>query len=287
MTKNAAAKSWQLATFGGRRYSTGEPNTGLLFPSNVSGSDTSAPYVALVFENPQNDGLPIFPANGWTYIREYTPIQQTGYYAAFWYSQNDGQFTPFTDDYPYVGLHPYPQSGNNSGTTHDWEIAGMEPGADIRTTLAGSTLEVVKGVEYVQALRITRNADGTKTARAYLDLPSTADSNIIEHTSTASYGESLATDMAIVIGDSPWFASYQHERLSGILRRQKLIAKALTEADILSEAADMSRLVTADAQNFIWWGKSHYASVDDLTCDYGTGRAPSWASATKATLWTG
>ena len=261
---------------------------GLEFPSNVSGSDTGAPYVALVFANPQNDGLAIFQASGWTYIREYTPYQQTGYYAAFWYGEDGGEFHGGgSENYPYVGIHPYPQSGTNAGTTHDWEMAGMETGADFRTTLGGSSLQVVKDVEYIQALRVSRNANGTKTGRFYIDLPSTANSNIIEHTSTTTYGETVTGARAIIIGDSPWFATNQHERLSGVLRRQKLIAKSLSQADLLSEAADMSRLVTADGIANIWWGKNGYDSVDDLTCDYGTGRAPVWATATKATLFTG
>lgn len=258
---------------------------GLLFPPNVSGSDQAAPYVALKFANPQNDGLAIFQASGWTYLREYTPQQQTGYYAAFWYCQDDGQFN-LGDGFPYVGAHPYPQNGANTGTDHEWELAGMESGADWRVTLGGGSKTVVKDQAYVQALRVTRNANSTKTARFYIDLPSVVDADVIEHTSSSSFGESLSTDMAIILGDSPWFAVYQHERLCGLLNRQKLFAVSMTQADILSEAADMARLVTPAGQNNIWWGKNGYTSVDDLTCDYGTGRAPVWMSATKATLWT-
>lgn len=259
---------------------------GLLFPSNVSGSDQSAPYVALKFANPHSNGLPIWGPSGAgvTYIWEYTPVQQTGYYVTFWWS-NDGSFLwDGGNSNTYVGAHPYPQSGSNSGTTHWWEIAGMESGADWTDTLAGTKKTVVKDVKYTQALRITVNGDGSKTARFYTSLPSVANADVIVGTATSGWGESNPPSPCLTFGDSPWYASFQHERMSGLLGRVKIIAKSLSESDLLAEAADMSGLKTADGLANIWWGKTTFDSVDDLTCDYGTGRSFAWADASnKAT----
>ena len=57
------------------------------------------------------------------------------------------------------------------------------------------------------------------------------------------------------------------------------------DADMLSEAADMSQLVTTDGENNIWWGVNNFEHVDSLGCDYGTGRTFTWHDASyKATL---
>lgn len=263
---------------------------GLLFPSNISGGDQLAPYVALKFSNPHTNGLPIWgPGSGAsrlgvTYIWEYQPEQQTGYYVTFWWS-NDGSFLwDGGSSNTYVGAHPYPQNSNNTGTSHYWEIAGMGSGADYTDTLAGSKKTVVKGVKYLQALRITVNPDGSKTARFYTSLPSIANADIIQGVASAGWGEVNPPSPALTFGDSPWYASFQHERMSGILGRVKIISKSLSEADMLLEAANMNALVTPDASSYIWWGKNTFDSVDDLTCDYGTGRTFQWADpANKAT----
>lgn len=274
-----------MPTMGGLRAADVGNGNQLIFPSNVSGSDTSAPFVALQFASPQNNGL-IFK-NGMTFIWEYRPTQQTGYYDTWWYSASNGTF-PLGDTFPYVGGHPYPQSQTNAGTVHDWEIAGMEPGGDARVTRSGATKQVVQDTNYLQAMRITRNGDSTKTAVFYIALPSTANADVIEKSSSSTFGESIdgSTAYALTIGDSPWYAGNQHERLSGRLGRIKIFNIGLTEADMLLESANLAQIVTAAGSGSIWYGKNGYESVDDLTCDFGTGRAPVWASATKATLYT-
>lgn len=255
------------------------------FPSN--GDSPSGAFVAFQFANPQSNGLPFKgPSNqGVTFLWKYMPRQQAGYYVVPWYSRNDGQFNEPTTD-PYYGAHPYPQGGGSGTTTHDWEIAAENN--DYTNTLSGSPKLVVKDQWYSQALRVTHNSGpNTLTLRFYTSLPSTANGDIIEHETAAGYGDASITSPAITFGDSPWYALFQHERLSGILRGVKLFSKALTEADIISEAASDS-LVTSEGQANIWWKKSNPQSVDDLTCDAGTGRTFVWAdAANKATLWTG
>ena len=72
--------------------------------------------------------------------------------------------------------------------------------------------------------------------------------------------------------------------MSGELDALKIVAKGLSEADTVSEAGDMSTMVTTDGGNYVWYSKNGFDSVDDLTCPY-TSRTPVWAdTGNKATL---
>jgi hypothetical protein len=264
---------------------TGNGN-GLLFPSNVSGSDTAAPFVALQFDAPHLDGLPLWgpSGQGTTWIWRYKPTQQTGYYVTFWHGRGDGFFSNADG---YYGAHPYPTSESNAGTAHQWEIAII--GGDFRDTVAGPRITVVKDVWYTQALRVTRASANSKTLRFYTNLPSVADADIVEITiSDAGYGETTTPEPKVTIADSPWFATNQHERMSGLLSHFQIYSKVLSETDTVSEAAALisnGALATAEGAANIWWGKKGFATVDALTCDYGTGRSFVWADPdNKATL---
>lgn len=261
----------------------------LQFPTNVSGSDTTAPYVAIKFANPHLNGLPIWGAGGAgvTVVRKIRPTQQTGYYAQFWWS-NDGSFLwNGGSSGSYWGMHPYPQSSSNAGTTHWWEIA-TSVGGDFTDTRSGVGLKktVVQDTTYLQGMRVTRTDANNKTLVFYTSLPSVANADVIEYIETsASYGETNPPSPAVTIGDSPWYASFQHERFGGVLDAIKIFNAVLTEADMLSEADDFSALKTAAGSSAIWWGKNGFANIDDLTCSYGTGRSFVWADpANKATL---
>lgn len=249
--------------------------TGLDFPSN--GQAPSNAFVAFQFLNPHLNGLPVWGPGGIgaTYLWKYLPRQQTGYYATIWWSHN-GTFMN-----PYYGAHPYPRQPQ--AVVHDWEVA--QNNGDKIATLAGTPHQVVKGVWHTQALRVRRNANGTKAFRFWIDLPSTANGDIIEETLPASYGETTPPSPALTFGDSPWYADFGHERLSGVLRGIKIFNNFLSDADILAEAAS-DNLVTAAGQANIWWKKIN-PTPDNLLCEAGTGRNPVWAQATRATLWTG
>jgi hypothetical protein len=259
--------------------------TGLNFPSN--GDSPSNAFVAFQFYNPHQNGLPMWgPDNGGvTYIWKYRPRQQAGYYVTFWWS-NNGRFES-VDGKPdsYYGAHPYPRGGGTGTTTHDWEVAGLDYGSDYMTTLAGSTKQVVKDRWYTQALRIVVNADGTKTARFFIDLPSTSPSDVIQKIGPAYFGTKNPAAPALTFGDSPWYADYQHERLSGVLRGIKVFNKALSEADMLAEAAS-DALVTSQGLANVWYLNIN-PTPSDISDKSGKGHHPVWAdSANKATLWT-
>ncbi len=260
------------------------PTAGLDFPSN--GDDPSDAFVAFQFLDPASIGLPMWGPNGegTTFMWNYRPRQQTGYYVTFWWSNNGSFLWDGGSPNSYYGGHPYPTVGNASGTEHNWEIA-TDYGGDIMTTRAGGPKPVVKDVWYSQALRVTRNGDGTKTLVFYTALPSVADGDVIEANVVAAYGETSPPEPAVTFGDSPWYPSFQHERLSGVVRGIKIFDKVLSEADTLAEAASES-LVTADGQARIWYLNIN-PTPDDISDKSGKGHHPVWADPTAtAALWT-
>lgn len=258
--------------------------SGLEFPSN--GDPTDA-FVAFQFHDPHLDGLPLFgPAGqGTTYIYKYRPRRQSGYYTVFFYSRGDGGVATSTSS--YYGAHPYPyQPGGPDSANHVWEIAMR--GDNVYTSAgAGTTHSLVYDEWRTVALRVVRNGPDSKTATLWVNLPSQADRDVIVKTITASgWGESPEPSPKLTFGDAPWYASlpWKHERLSGILRGLKVFNKALSTADILSEAAS-EELVTSEGQQNIWYHKPN-PKPNDLLCDAGTGREPVWAESTTASLWT-
>lgn len=266
-------------------------DTGLDFPSN--GDAPSNAFVAFQWLNPQNSGLPMWGPNnkGVTYIWKYRPRQQNGYYVTMWYSRADGHFNQGKPLYDaYYGAHPYPfpPRGGSDNPNHVWELAGMEDGRDTLGT-GGSDIDetskkLVTDVWYTQALRITYNNNGTKTARFYIDLPSTAASDYIEYQSTADYGNTTPRSPAITFGDSPWYPDFQHERMSGVIRHIKIIAKSLSETALLAEAASEA-LVTTDGQANVWYMNIN-PTPDDISDKSGAGHDPTWASSTRPGIYT-
>ena len=267
--------------------SSGPVGFALQLPSNISGSDTSAPYVALEYADPHTNGLPIWGASGAgvSVVRKLKSIQQTGYYAQFWWSQGDG--ATFDPSAGYWGMHPYPTTLDNTGTDHVWElaIAGGDFFSAAGSTDVGQGTAVTKDVTYLQGMTVTRAIANSKTLKFYFNLPNTDSANYIQRVeTTAGYGESNPPSPKVTIGDSPWYTHYQHERASCVLDSIKIFNAALSESDLLAEAADLSRVVTAAGQAAIWWGTYGFETVDDLTCVFGTGRSFAWANSNKGTL---
>ena len=262
---------------------------GLQWPSN--NYETNALTLAYIL-NPQNDGMPIWgpSGNGATYIWEYKPIQQAGYYAVLWWAglaqANDTNYFSNYVAQCFWGAHPYPYPSGHDQVNHKWEIAAYAQ--DNIATLpegSGPSVDVVKGVWYTQGFRCWKAGDGTKVMRYYINLPSLADTAIIQFTGPSSYGETLPdatyAPPAIMMGDSPWARSV--ECASGTTRRLKFFNALLSESDMVTEAGDMSALKTSAGTSSIWYGKTNYDSADDLTCDYGTGRSMVWFDSHKAT----
>jgi hypothetical protein len=257
----------------------------LAFPRN--GDAPADAFVAFQFKDPHLNGLPIWGPNGAgaTYIWKVRPTQQAGYYVTFWWSNNGSFLWNSGGPDSYYGAHPYPTSSSSSGTSHVWELA-TDRGGDFVRMRDGSQKAVVKDVWYTQALRVVRNADGTKTLTFYTALPSLAPADVIQVTVPANYGEVNPPAPALTFGDSPWYGGYQHERLSGVLRGIKIFNRGLSEADMLAEAANDS-LVTAQGQLSIWYLNIN-PTPTDISDKSGNGHNPTWANpAYKASLWAG
>ena len=150
---------------------------------------------------------------------------------------------------------------------------------------AQTSKDVVYDVWLTQALRVVRNPDASKTYTFYMDLPSVAPQDVLEWTSGTGgdVAESVPASPKITVGDSPWYAGYQHERLSGRLGELIITASARLEVDILEQALDPGVLTTAFASS-IWFFKPGWRGVDDLDCEAGTGHSFYWADpSNKAT----
>ncbi len=268
------------ASSGGSSTGGGAPGDrfALDFPSNVTGGDQSAPFVALQFDDPQLDGLPFAGPGGAgvTYMWRVNQRAQTGYYVTRWWAEGDGGFT---SDAQYVGGHPYPKVGNNTGTTQRWEIAAPA-GGDYFDTRAGlaTSKDVVYDQWRTQALRVVRNGNGSKTYTFYTELPSLEPIDVLEWTSGTGgdIAEQPPPSPKLTIGDSPWYMSYQHERLSGLFGELIIEASARTEGEIVEQAQSLKALTPAFAAD-IWYFKPGWRSLDDLTCEAGTGRSFHWA----------
>jgi hypothetical protein len=270
----------------------------LSFPLNTSfppgdGTGNTGNPTMLIFANPHLDGMSMWGAGntaGVTVIAQYRPRQQPGFYAPIlWYSDNDS-FS--AGSIPYWGAGGlFPQNNSNTGTSHWWEGAtdgndwvdylGNEFGAATKFPKVA-----VKDQWYTVGFRATRNNANSKDLTWYLDLPSVANADVINHTiTTTGYGESPPPQPQLGIGDAPWYATFQHESLGGDLGKYKLFNGVLTPSNVVAESENMDAIVTSEGASKIWWFKRGFATVDDLICDAGTGRAPVWLDPTKkATL---
>jgi hypothetical protein len=274
---------------------------GLRFPSNnetPSAANGGAPtnaFVALQFLNPHLNGLPFTGPSGAgvTYIWEIWPRQHTGYHTAFFWANNgDFAWKAGTTPAMYVGAHPYPRDPGDgiraNGTEHDWELAGLDMtggtdhDGDNLDSIAGPTIPVEKGRRHLQALVIVQNGDGTCTGTFYTDLPDVSNGKVITATSTVAFLDTIPPSPALTIGAAPW--SPGNERMASTFGRFKILGIALSQADVLTESSDLSQLNLAAAQSAIVLGKNSWQSVDDLTCDYGTGHSLVWAGVHKAVM---
>jgi hypothetical protein len=244
--------------------------TGLDFPGSAAVSTT----MRFRFENPQNNGLPIYGSgeNGLTYIWRAYPRQQAGYYTAFFWG-NDGAFIwagPGKAD-SYYGMHPYPQSPPN-GSTHFWEVS-VEQG------------DYTNGVVdydrwHTQALRVWADSSG-KHHEFYWDLPNTDASHRITHTSPASYGNTNPPAPALTWGDAPWAPG--NEVWNGVLRGIQIYSAKLSLADIQSEIN--SPLSTSAGAGSIWYLNVN-PTPTDISDKSGKGHHPAWVGDERPSLYT-
>lgn len=279
---------------------------GILFPGNdgrsgggvVDPNPAYTPNIAIEYLHPENNGCPFGGPSGagWTMLRRIFPFAQTAagasnggtantrYAGQFWLSNISGFVTSgdtwlWNNGVPlsHVGMHYWPPVN----TTADWlwEIAA-EAGDRTDFNGSGQSIPVTGDMRrwFTQGLRSVKNGDGTYTFTAWPDLPSVANAKKIEYTTLSTNYDVVPPLLGFTIGDSPWSfeTGYQHESASCIQGEFMIVAKAMTEADIVIQSANFDKLLVADALNNIWYGKNNFKTIDDLTCDFGTGRSWQW-----------
>lgn len=249
---------------------------GLEFPSNGESPEATMVAFRLTGANNPSPGYPM------TYVYRYRPEAQAGYYSPWFYCNTAN--TSFDAGNGYYGPIPIPDDGLETDTDHSWCIStnGVDyPTAPGTNDDNGNDLAVVKAQWYTQAMVVRLVNTDELEIKFYWNL-SVNVNRVITYTSVNDWANAFPPSgtPGIVFGDAPW--SVGNERLSGILGPVKVINTNLSQADIVSEAADMTQLVTSAAQANRWWFKPTFDSVDDLT-DAVTGKAGAWYNANKAT----
>lgn len=248
------------------------PLNSIQLPAN---GDTSAD-VKLRFQRPDNNGLPIWgPGNaGITILQRVKSRTQTGYYSWIFYGPGDAA-SPGNADIvsnldKYWGFQPWPPAGAG-GTTHLMEVAANS--SDITVTVGGGTLAPQHGQWVVVMSRLIFNGDSSKTMRYYPRMPAVDNANVIEYGLGSGYGASEPPASMLMVGDNSWFNGFQHERGAMDLSHQIIYPYVLTEAQGVTQAADM----TSPAHAGVWSFIGNFQDVDDLSCKAGTGHGWEWA----------
>ena len=251
--------------------------TGLDFPGSAAVNST----MRFKFVNPQDNGLPVYgePGKGVTYIWKAYPRQQSGYYTAFFWGNDDGQGTLDTFLWTanggadsYYGAHPYPQNPPG-GNTHFWEVSVEQ---------ADYTNGVVEyGRWHTQALRVWIDSDGRKHHEFYWDLPNTDSAHVVSRTSPADWGNVNPPSPALTWGDAPWQPG--QEVWSGILRGIQIYSDQLTVDEILAEI-DAPQSTTRGQQSI--WYLNVNPTPADISDKSGNGNNPSWVGSQRPALYT-
>jgi hypothetical protein len=254
--------------------------TALEFPDNTAGSNN----IALVWS-----GGNLLPRTTHTVIWNAYYIQQTGYYASWWHTQNSGSFNGLME----YGTHPYPSAGGavdgsgqctdgtaSSGTVHYYEIAGLGAHDYLTSDSAanGGAFLVTKGVWVTQAR--TAEISGSDTIHTFWPNVSNPTQFIRK-----SYATSNITGVtAFYLGSSDWAATA--ETPSGRYRNICLFNSALTIGDIASEAAGTgTSAVTSAGQAAVWYINRNPTALD-INDKSAAGHTPSWRNANRPTTYT-
>lgn len=250
--------------------------TGLDFPGSAAVPNNQT--MRFRFMNPQDNGLPIYGPGGTgvTYIWRAYPRQQSGYYTAFFWGNDNGK--DFNENFlwnngssdTFYGAHPYPDTQPN-GSTHHWEIAAQ--GNDFVNGV------VVYNRWYTQALRVWADGNG-KHHEFYWDLPNTDAAHRVTVDLPTSYGNLNPPVPALTWGDAPWNPSA--EVWDGVLRGIQIYSSTLSLADIQSEI--VTPLSTTTGATNIWYLNIN-PTPTDISDKSGQGHQPEWVGTLRPTLY--
>lgn len=266
-------------------------STALLFSSNLAAqSDTRIVWTGANY-------LPRYPH---TAIWQVKHVQQNGYYAVAWHSQNTGVWSG-NDSWGF-GTHPFPSDGSidsegastfpgpyGSEAQHFMEIA--DSGNDYLASPSSEgtqvKLELQADVWYVQAR--TSEVIGSDIHMTFWpDLVNNPTLKIHRQKPT-SYLGTTPSNPAFYFGASDWTnqgGTTNDEALSGYLRGMKLFDAVLTSADIITEATTDSNTPQTSAGTSSVWYINMDPTVADVTDKSGAGHNPTWANANRPTDYT-
>lgn len=217
---------------------------------------------------------------------------QTGFHANWWHLPNAASSWP-AETYCY-GTHPYPAlagtvdgngqntSGSSStGTDHWYEIAGLGANDYLATAGSSTVYPVTKDTWVTQAR--TCEVDGSNLKHRFWPDISNPSDYIEQLITTASL--TTPTSERVVFGNSPWDTT---ECGAGTFRGIKMFDVALSISDIGSEAtSNIDNAVTTAGIASIWYSNENPTPTD--VSDKQTQRtthSPSWANASRPTLYT-
>lgn len=274
------------------------PVTGLIFANNnATDSDVRIKWT----------GSNLFTYNGNTAIWEVEHTVQLGYYAVAWLVSHDDSTWHGSTNNRQRGTHPWPGDGtynaageglNGSGPTgvDQWfEIAGLTGPVDYisnPSSLTQGSLQLAYNTRYKQAVKseIVTVSTSNDTLR-HTFWPNLADTTFyIQQDQLVSSLDATSTP-AFYFGASAWTASgtTNPEALGGMIRNMCLFDAALSIADIVSEANHVQNEAVTTAGIASVWYINRNPTPTDIS-DKQTQRAthsPSWATASRPTLYTG
>jgi len=274
------------------------PVTGLIFPNNnATDSDIRIKWT----------GSNLFTYNNNTAIWEVEHTVQLGYYAVSWLVSHDDSTWHGSTNNRQRGAHPWPGDGtydssgaglNGSGPTgvDQWfEIAGLTGPLDFisnPSSLTQGSLQLAYNTRYKQAVKseIVTVSTSNDTLR-HTFWPNLADTTFyIQQDQLVSSLDATSTP-AFYFGASAWTASgtTNPEALGGMIRNMCLFDAALSIADIVSEANHVQNEAVTTAGIASVWYINRNPTPTDIS-DKQTQRtthSPSWATASRPTLYTG
>lgn len=248
---------------------------GLDFPGSKSVDST----MRFKFEKPHEKGLPIYgpDGRGVTYIWRAYPRQQSGYYTAFFWGNDDGKdsldtflWTDEGDADSYYGAHPYPQPPPD-GADHSWEVS-----VERQDFVNG---EVVYDRWYVQALRVWSDWMG-KHHEFYWDLPKTDRSHSVIRISSPEWGNTLPPAPALTWGDAPWAPG--NEVWNGILTGIQIYSAKLPIEAIKREV--QLPFSTSIGRESMWYLNLN-PTPTDISDKSGRGNDPVWVGEARPKLF--
>jgi hypothetical protein len=268
-------KTYTLACTGSsgsvnKSVSVSVADTGAAFGLDFPGSEAVASTMRFRFLNP----LAIYPA---TYIWRAYPRQQSGYWTAFFWGNDDGNGNLETFIWDngaadsYYGAHPYPTPPPTGPA--QWEISVVQ-----NDFVNGA---VVYDRWYTQALRVWSDSNG-KHHEFYWDLPNTDAAHRVTYTAPTSWGNKNPPVPTLTWGDAPW--SPGNEVWNGILRGIQVYSANLSVTEILSESS--SPLSTSAGAANIWYLNLN-PTPTDITDKSGKGHHPQWVGSERPSLWSG